>query len=288
MNTDENNDVEKYYNQALQFTKSHYENFPVVSSFIKKDLRKHVATIYQFARQADDLADEGNISEDERFRALTKYELELRDSLSLKSENGFWKILKLTIDKKKLDSISFQNLINAFKQDLVKKRYKNYDELLCYCKSSANPVGRLILELHDIRDEIPISLSDKICTALQLTNFYQDVSVDILKDRVYLPESELSIFNVNEKDIKNKKYSEQFVQLMKFQIERTKKLFYEGRELLNYLPYRLRIQILVTIKGGEAILTKIEEIDYNVLEIRPTLNKIDVFKLFTRALILRR
>ena len=285
MNKIANDDLEINYIKALQFTKSHYENFPVVSFFIKKDLRKHIAAVYQFARQADDLADEGNNSADERIEELNKYESTLQNAIGKKNNEDFWKILRFTIIEKNLNTDNFFNLLQAFKQDVWKKRYEDFDELLHYCNNSANPVGRIILELHDIKEELPISYSDKICTALQLTNFYQDISVDIEKGRIYIPQSELNIFNVAESDIELKRYTESFINLMRYQIERNKKLFLEGRNLLKFLPLRLKFQILVTIKGGEAILYKIEEMNYYVLDKRPTLSKLEFIKLFISAII---
>jgi squalene synthase HpnC len=285
MNKDAHDDVENYYNKALQFTKSHYENFPVISLFVKRDIRKHIAIIYQFARQADDIADEGVMPQDERITQLNNYESELERSFSNNFSGGFWKALKLTIDQYKLDIENFFNLLKAFKQDVWKKRYKNFSEVLQYCKYSANPIGRLILGLYNIHNPDAQKYSDKICTALQLTNFYQDVSVDIFKNRIYLPEDELANFKVGFDVIKQKQFSEQFKNLMKFQVDRTKTMFDEGINLLSYLPIRLRFQILVTIKGGQAILKKIEIQNYNVLENRPTLSKIDFIRLFLTALL---
>lgn len=285
MNKDAHDDVENYYNKALQFTKSHYENFPVISLFVKRDIRKHIAIIYQFARQADDIADEGIMPQDERIAQLNNYVSKLGRSFSNNFSGGFWKALKLTIDQHKLDIENFFNLLKAFKQDVWKKRYKNFSEVLQYCKYSANPIGRLILGLHNIHDPDAQKYSDKICTALQLTNFYQDVSVDIFKNRIYLPEDELENFKVGFDIIKQKQFSEQFKNLMKFQVDRTKTMFDEGINLLSYLPIRLRFQILVTIKGGQAILKKIEIQNYNVLENRPTLSKIDFIRLFLTALL---
>ena len=196
-----NNDLEIYYNKALQFTKSHYENFPVVSFFIKKDLQKHVAAVYQFARQADDIADEGNNSEEKRIEDLDNYKLQLKDSLGGNNPKGFWKILNNTITQKQLNKINFYNLLEAFKLDITKKRFEDYDELLQYCEYSANPIGQIILELNNIRSETAMSFSDKICTALQLTNFYQDVGEDIEKGRIYIPKNEMAIFNVLDSEI---------------------------------------------------------------------------------------
>ena len=280
-----NNELEIYYNKALQFTRSHYENFPVLSFFIKKDLQEHVAVVYQFARQADDIADEGNNSEEKRIADLNNYELQLLNCVDSNSPKGFWSALNNTISKKKLNPLNFFNLLKAFKSDITKNRFGDYNEVLQYCENSANPVGRIILELHEIRNESALSYSDKICTALQLTNFYQDVGVDIEKGRIYIPKSEMDIFNVLESEIEQKLYTEKFINLMKFQIERTRKLFREGRNLLKLLPTRLKFQILITIKGGEEILNKIEHLNYNVLEKRPTLSKMEFIKLFISSII---
>ena len=283
-----NDSVEEFYDQAIKFTKSHYENFPVISLFIKKAIRKHVAIIYQFARQADDIADEGISSQDERITKLNNYETKLRKSLANDFSSGFWQALKITIDQYNLDKNNFLSLLKAFKQDVWKKRYKDFDEVINYCNNSADPVGRLILELHNVNNLKAIEYSDKICTALQLANFYQDVSVDILKNRIYISEDELTSFNVAISQIKKKEFSEDFKKLYKFQVDRTWKIFNDGRKLLKYLPTRLRFQILVTVKGGEAILKKIEQQNYNVLEKRPTLSKIDFIKLFLSAILFRK
>ncbi len=288
MNKDSNKENDQSYHLALQFTKSHYENFPVISFFIRKDLRKHIAIIYQFARQADDIADEGVMSQDERITKLNNYETELRKSFSDNSSNGFWHSLKLTTDHYNLDKNNFFSLLKAFKQDVRKKRYKDFNEVLEYCKNSANPIGRLILGLHNINNSEAKKYSDKICTALQLTNFYQDVSVDILKNRIYIPEDELKNFNVGVDLIEHKRYTKEFKYLLKFQVDRTKKMFEEGRNLLTYLPTRLRFQILVTVKGGEEILKKIEKQNYNVFNIRPILSKLDFIKLFLGAILFRK
>lgn len=285
MNKDVYKDAEKYYNKALQFAKSHYENFPVISLFIKKDIQKHIAIIYQFARQADDIADEGIMSQDERITRLNNFEAELKKSLSKNFSGGFWKALNLTIEQYKLDPENFLALLKAFKQDVWKNRYKNFDELLRYCNNSANPIGRLILGLHNIHNPNAQKYSDKICTALQLTNFYQDVSIDIRKNRLYIPEDELANFRVGLDVIEQKQFSEEFKNMLKYQVDRTKRMFEEGKKLLSYLPIRLRIQIILTIKGGQEIIKKIEKQNYNVLENRPALSKIDFIKLFLGSLL---
>jgi squalene synthase HpnC len=286
MSNDEFNELERYYQESIKFTKSHYENFPVISFFIKKEIRKYISVIYRFARQADDIADEGSAPPEKRISLLDEYEAFLLDAIKSNFKDGFWKVLADTVKTNNLTIDHFRNLLKAFRQDTHKTVYEDYDELLNYCSNSANPVGRIILELHGIREETPNQLSDKICTALQLTNFYQDVSVDIKKGRIYLPAAEMELFNITGYEQKKFLYDDSFVRLMKFQTERVKKLFSDGRQLLKFLPRRLKLQILITIKGGEAIIKKIEEIDYNVLELRPTLSKLDFIKLFIVALLI--
>ena len=229
--------METAYQNAINFAKNHYENFPVASYFIKKVLRKHIAIVYQFARQADDIADEGNLADDERIEQLKKNEQALTNSLNNKFENEFWKALKNTIDTFSLSTENFYSLLSAFEQDITKNRYKDFNELKKYCKQSANPVGRIILELHNIKDRNAFEYSDDICTALQLTNFYQDVSVDFQKGRIYIPGNELAKFRVDEFTFEKNEINTNFIQLMKFQIERTRQLFINGRNLLKYFFY---------------------------------------------------
>lgn len=285
MNINGNDEIELGFKKAVQFTKSHYENFPVLSIFVKKELRKFVAIIYQFARQADDIADEGTSAPNERLKKLNYYEDSLKKSLNSDIKDDFWKALKFTIHTKNLTSDNFFSLLKAFKQDVLKNSYQDYDELLDYCNKSANPVGRIILELNNIRDSDAFSYSDKICTALQLSNFWQDVKIDLEKERIYLPINEMNMFNYSSEDLRGNKYNDQFTKLLKYEIDRTKKLFEEGRNILSFLPFGLRIQILTTIKGGELILRKIEENNYNVFFIRPTITKFEFLKLFLSSII---
>lgn len=277
-------DINLAYNKTLKLAKSHYENFPVVSLFVPVELRKHVAVFYTFARKADDIADEGNKTDAERLIDLEMFERELTKAINGEFVNEFWFALQNTIVEKKLSTKYFYQLIDAFKQDLTKKRYKNFEEVTDYCRRSANPVGRIILELNNIRDEQANKYSDNICTALQLTNFYQDVMIDWEKGRIYIPFDEMDKFRIYEKTFEMKENSSNFKKLLKYQINRTRELFTEGRNLLNYLPPRLKFQIRWTILGGEKILEKIETIDCNVLNVRPKLNKKEYFSLMIKSL----
>lgn len=271
--------LESGYQKAIDFTKSHYENFPVVSFLIPKDLRKHVAIVYQFARQADDIADEGSYDSEERLDRLKVYKSELNDAFHCSPSSDFWLALSNTIISKNLESQNFYNLLIAFAQDLTKKRYSDFNDLLNYCLNSANPVGRIILELNGIFDEDSKIFSDNICTALQLTNFYQDVSIDIQKDRIYIPMDELNDFGVTEEMFQLKGFNGKFKKLIEFQVDRADELFENGKKLLPKLPLRLRRQIGWTIGGGRSILEKIKKNNFDVLQNRPTLSKFDFLKI---------
>jgi squalene synthase HpnC len=283
MNESDLFELNNAYNKSIDFAKAHYENFPVLSIFIPKEYQKYVAVFYQFARQVDDIADEGDYLVEERLKSLDQYEKELKECLEGNFKNDFWKALNNTIKENSITEDLLYRLLIAFKQDVTKNRYNHFEELLDYCKNSANPVGRFILELFNVRDQKILDYSDAICTALQLTNFYQDVAVDYTKNRIYLPLNEMEKFGVDESVIEQKTLDFQFQNLMKFQIKRTRDLFMMGRKLIPNLPRNLRYQITWTILGGEEILKKIEKIDYNVLNIRPKLSKIDYFRLLFRS-----
>jgi len=276
--------IENAYRKALNFAKNHYENFPVVSFLIPYDLRKDIAIIYWFARTADNLADEGELSENERLRKLENFESRLSDLLKGKHVDDFDFALSETIKNRKLSIEHFYNLLKAFKQDVVKKRYHSFEEVLSYCKNSANPVGRLILELYDIRDQKAFEYSDLVCTALQLTNFYQDTKIDFDKGRNYFPQDEMEKFGVTEIMFLNKGNSPNLINHVKFNIERARKLFSYGKKLLNFLDGRLKLEIKWTILSGEAILDKIEKNNFDVLIERPKLNKMDFGRLLIKSL----
>lgn len=274
----------EFYKQVITFAKTHYENFPVISFLIPKESQKHIAVIYWFARTADDIADEGNHSQEERLIQLNEFENNFRDALNGNTRNDFESALVHTIKEKNLSQSYFFNLLKAFKQDVVKKRYENFNEVLDYCNHSANPVGRIILELYDIRKEECFRLSDKICTALQLTNFYQDLQVDYQKGRIYLPQNEMNKFGVSEKSFELKENNLNLQQLLRYNIDRTEVLFREGRRLLKHLKGRLKLEIAWTILGGEKILKKIRKINYNTINIRPELKKSEYISLAVKAI----
>jgi len=282
---DKDSQISTTYNSALDFARKHYENFPVVSLLIPKELRKHIAIIYLFARTADDIADEGNLSENERLQQLNDFENSLHNLLIGNFKSHFEEALHHTIIQKNLTPQMFYDLLKAFKQDVTKKRYENYDELLFYCKHSANPIGRLILELFNIRSEEAFNYSDKICTALQLTNFYQDIEIDYQKGRIYFPQDELQRFEVTENMFAMKENNVNLKKLLRHNIERTQKMFDEGKNLLKFLNGRLKFEIKWTILGGGKILQKIKEKDYNIFNARPKLTKRDFGALFIKSFL---
>lgn len=216
---------------------------------------------------------------------LELYGIHLRNCLNGIYENDFWCALHTTITEHNLTPKYFYDLLSAFKHDLVTTRYQTFDEIINYCDRSANPVGRIILEFFSIHDDESLRLSDAVCTALQLTNFYQDVSIDIKKDRIYIPLEEIQKFGVSENQFELRENNTNFEQLLKYQVERTKLLFFEGRKLISRLPKELKSQIHMTILGGEKILDMIEKMNYNVINARPKLSKLDYIMIFLRVLV---
>ena len=285
MNEPEHQKINSAYSKSLKFAKLHYENFPVVSFLIPKNLRKHVAIIYWFARTADDYADEGDFSESERLEKLNNFEYRTKQLLIGKAESDYEFALANTINEKNLTVENFYNLIKAFRQDVIKNRYENCNEVIDYCKHSANPVGRLILELFDIRSEEAFNYSDKICTALQLTNFLQDVSIDYKKGRIYLPQDEMDMLQITEKWFEDKENNHKLKQLVKSNVDRIQNIFDEGKKLFPLLSGRLKVEIIWTVSGGEEILDQIRKNDYNVLKNRPELSKTRMARLFLKSLI---
>ena len=249
----------------------HYENFPVASLLLPAPLREPVEIIYRFARSADDIADEGDDPADVRLRKLSA----CREQLGHPVEPLFRDVAKL-IAQQDLPVQLFADLLDAFSQDVVKKRYEDFSEVLDYCRRSANPVGRLLLHLFKRTTESDLRRSDAICTSLQLVNFWQDVDVDYTKDRrVYLPQDEMARFGVNERHLREKICDDAWRSLMAFQVERARDLMLQGAPLGRSLPGRVGLEIRATVQGGLKILEKIERAEYDVFRRRPTLKSFD-------------
>jgi hydroxysqualene synthase len=271
-----------------RLARAHYENFPVGSLLIPRDRRRHVYSVYAFARIADDFADEGyetgGLTEARRLAALDDWELNLEGCYRGQADHPVFVALAETARELRLPIQLFRDLLSAFKQDVVKRRYADFDEVLDYCSRSANPVGRLILLLFGYREERLHGLSDCICTALQLANFWQDVEVDIRKDRVYLPQNEMARFGVGDDDLREKRFSEGYAALLKFQVERTWELFNRGKPLPGLLGGRLAFELRLTWLGGTRILERIEEMGYDTLNARPKISTADKIVLLVKSL----
>ena len=275
---------ESAYLSAEKFARAHYENFPVISFLVKKELRKHVAILYWFARTADNIADDPNLPDEEKMIKLNHFEGRLTSLLLGNYENDYETALHNTITLMHLTPDLFYDLLTAFRQDLIKKRYQSFEGLLDYCKYSANPVGRLILELNGIRDNNAFHYSDKICTALQLINFYQDVKIDHDMNRIYFPLDEMSMFAVTENMFELNKINLNLEKLVKYNIDRADKILEEGEKLVEFLPGRLKIEIKWTVLGGKEILNKIRKNSFDIFT-RPELSKIDFLMLLFKSII---
>jgi len=276
--------IDSAYITAEKFAREHYENFPVVSVFIKKELRKHVAIVYWFARTADDIADEGNLPDDQKLTRLNDFEHRLESLLKGDYKNEFEAALNNTITACSLTPRLFFDLIAAFRQDLVQKRYKSFREILDYCNLSANPVGRLILELNGVKDEKAFYYSDRICTALQLINFYQDVKVDYSRGRIYFSTDEMEKYCVTENMFELNQNNLNLQELVKYNVNRAEQMLDEGKNLLKFLSGRLRYEIKWTLLGGSEILKRISKNKFNIF-IRPKLRKSDFLRLMFKSIV---
>ncbi|MDA8260627.1 MAG: squalene synthase HpnC [Betaproteobacteria bacterium] len=267
----------------------HYENFPVASLLLPAPLREPVAAIYGFARSADDFADEGDLSPEQRTALLAGYQAEL-DAIErgAPTQHPVFLRLRPVIAHYGLPLQLFRDLLDAFQQDVVKQRYADFAELLDYCRRSADPVGRLLLHLFGQATAQNLSRSDAICSALQLINHWQDVGIDAAKGetgRIYLPQDELARFGVSEETILHRAASADFKELLSFQVERARALMLSGAPLGWDLPGRIGLEIRAIVAGGLRILDKIEAIDYDVFNRRPKLEAFDWPLILWRSLV---
>lgn len=279
--------IDSSYRYCERLARSHYENFPVGSLLVPKALRKHFYSIYAFARTADDFADEGygeSYSERERIALLLEWREMLRQAVAGRATHPVFIALAQTQARFNLPVTLFEDLLSAFAQDVTTRRYETFDELLDYCRRSANPVGRLILMLSGHLDEELHRRSDDICTALQLTNHWQDVSVDLEKDRVYLPSDDLKRFGLSEVELKRGTATEAFRSLMEFEVAKARELFVRGKPLCSAIGGRLGVELRLIWLGGWRTLDRIKEADYDVLSRRPVIKSADKLKIFTQAM----
>jgi squalene synthase HpnC len=263
----------------------HYENFPVASILLPRRLRPAVEAIYAFARSADDIADEGVATPEQRLAGLAAYEEALgRIERAEAGHEPIFGRLAETIERHKLPMRPFYDLLSAFKQDVTVTRYQDFPALLDYCARSANPVGLLMLHLYGQADDRNIRESDAICSALQIINFLQDVAIDEHKERIYLPMEDLMRYALSPAHLSRPDNRAKWRAMMKFQVERARALMLEGAPLACRLKGRIGLELRMVVQGGLRILEAIEEVDYDVFVRRPTIEKRDWFKVFWRAL----
>jgi squalene synthase HpnC len=264
----------------------HYENFHVVSFLLPKRLHQDFYNVYAFCRWSDDLADEIG-DPGESLRLLAWWRGELEKMYAGEASHPVYVALRATVDRCGLPMEPFSDLITAFEQDQTVTRYQNFEELFQYCRYSANPVGRLVLGLCGYQDEARQRLSDATCTALQLANFWQDVTVDWEKDRVYLPLDVLRKHGSSVAAISDRRFDASFRAAMKESVGVARALFLEGLPLADQVDRRLAIDLELFSRGGLKVLEKIERMDYNVLSARPAISKVERVGLLLGALTRR-
>ena len=260
----------------------HYENFPVASWLMPAALRPAVRAIYRFARTADDIADEGDAAPAERLAALDALRAQLHAI-----ESGLpsaWPDLATAVSVHQLALPLFHDLLSAFSQDVSTVRYASFEMLLGYCRRSANPIGRLLLQLFRRSEDKHLQQSDAICSGLQLANFWQDIALDWRKGRVYLPQSDLTTFGVSEAQIARGTVDERWRSLMAFEVQRTRDLLHRGAPLSRALGGRVGLELRLVVQGGLRILERIDAVGGDVFTRRPTLSARDWTLMGWRAL----
>ena len=287
------------YAACDRIARQHYENFPVASLLLPAAMRPHIAAIYAFARAADDFADEGNRTPAERIALLDDWGARLGATVAPGSEfppspqppgpspyaDSVFLALGHTIRSRSLPVGLFEDLLSAFRQDVSTKRYATWAELMDYCRRSANPVGRLVLRVAGRADDQLDRASDAMCTALQLTNFWQDLERDWQKGRLYVPRDECERFGAREADLDARVLSSGWRAALSEMAARTRRLFEEGRAVGDGLEGRLRYELRLTWLGGVRILDRLEQAGFDVFTARPTLGKSDVPALLWSAVL---
>jgi phytoene synthase len=282
------------YAACERIARQHYENFPVASLLLPAAMRPHIAAIYAFARAADDFADEGNYAPDERLALLDDWGNRLRTSAgtvacdranpesrslllgpSVDADRIFL-ALGHTIRSCSLPAGLFEDLLSAFRQDAGTNRYATWDEVMDYCRRSANPVGRLVLRVAGHADARLDQASDSVCTALQLTNFWQDLERDWQKGRLYVPRADYERLGARLEDLDARVMSPAWRDTLSEMTARTRRLFEDGRAVCDGLGGRLRYELRLTWLGGVRILDRLEQKGFDVFAARPTLGKSDV------------
>jgi squalene synthase HpnC len=267
-----------------RLARTHYENFSVATWFLPRRLRQHFFNVYAYCRIADDLGDETG-DRAASLELLDEWESELNACYTATPRHPVFVALSATVREFEIPQQTFADLLTAFRQDQRVARYRTFEDLLGYCRYSANPVGHLVLYLGGYRDAERQQLSDFTCTALQLANFWQDVSCDYEKGRIYLPLEDLEKYAVSESEIAKRNNSAAFRNLMRFEVERAREWFACGLPLAAKVDRELRIDIELFTRGGREILDAIERQDYAVLGDRPAISRARKLALVARAAV---
>jgi squalene synthase HpnC len=262
---------------------NHYENFHVVSFLLPKRLHQDFYNVYSYCRWADDLGDETG-DRDESLRLLEWWRTELDGMYAGRATHPVFVALGATVGKHGIPRQPFADLIEAFVQDQTVSRYANWDELFGYCRNSANPVGRLVLYLCGYSDAPRQRLSDATCTALQLANFWQDVTVDLQKDRVYIPLDIMERCGYTVEELLARRFTPAFREVMREIVDKARGLFLEGLPLVGMVNRRLALDLDLFSRGGLEVLRKIEQQDYDVLGSRPAISKAERVRLLLGSL----
>jgi squalene synthase HpnC len=277
--------LDSAYRHCERLARSHYENFPVASWLLPRALRRPVAVLYAFARTADDFADEGHYSAAQRLALLNGYSERLqRIERGERVDEPLFIALADVMTRHQLPAQLFHDLLSAFTQDVTKKRYADFAELLDYCRRSANPVGRLLLHLSGNASAQNLQLSDQVCSALQLINFYQDLLQDFEEnERIYIPEDEMRRHYVGSEHFAVRSDEREMVELFRFQIERARRMLEQGRPLGRRLKGRFGLEIRLIIEGGLAVVARLEQSAEKPFS-RPRLRRSDWLRALWRAL----
>jgi hydroxysqualene synthase len=277
------------YAACAKLARAHYENFPVASVLLPKAMRPGIAAIYAFARRADDFADEPGHTDEERLRLLDDWHRRLQECISVvptatSPDDLVFIALADTIRAHGLPVSLFEDLLSAFRQDVTVKRYRTWEDVLDYCSRSANPIGRLVLRVAGYDVPSLDRASDDVCTALQLTNFWQDFARDWASGRLYVPLEDRDRAGARDGDLDEGLMTPQWQVALGVVVSRTRDLFATGRPVCDGVAGRLKLELRLTWLGGSRILDRLEEADYDVFGRRPALSVIDALPLLWRAM----
>ena len=280
------------YAYCEQLARSHYENFPVASYLLPRRMRPHIAAIYAFARLADDIADEGQRPDADRIADLRDWGARLDGALAGAPDAGSHRevfvALRHSVAVCRLPATLFHDLLSAFRQDVTVKRYRTWEELLDYCRRSANPVGRLVLRVAGREQDALDRASDAVCTALQLTNFWQDLRVDWSRNRLYIPEAVWRAAGADEGGLQGNRLPDAWRAAVRDAVAYTRALFDSGRAVCDGVPGRLKYELRATWLGGTRILDKLEASGFDPCAERPKLAWTDAAGILTRTIVWRR